>query len=285
MSINNDSNENPLNHAEQALNNEIELAEQAQAEANEIENDDQIVDEGTQEPLSYEEALEQLSDLEKQLFGAASPAILTVHKENLRVEQNLYQSRKTVRLSMVIAAASLIGNIVLLSAFFQYPKYKTVQTIDNSVICELNPDTNPEFSHVALEDFAKNSVLAAYSFDYVNYADMLHTATSKYFTEEGKELFNRALNNSGFVNHILANKLSIKAVVLSAPKLENQGRDKYNNLYWIVRVPVKIDFYAGSAMPKASERYIAQIRLVQTKRNAFNPRGVGVKTLTLHPVD
>lgn len=285
MSTNNDSNENPLNHAEQALKNEIELAEQAQVDADEIDNENHIVDEETQEPLSYEEALDQLAALEKQLFGAASPALLTVHKENLRVEQNLYQSRKTVRLSMVIAAASIIGNIVLLSAFFQYPKYKTVQTIDNSVICELSPDTNPEFSHVALEDFAKNSVLAAYSFDYVNYVEMLHTATSKYFTEDGKELFNRALNNSGFVNHILANKLSIKAVVLSAPKLENQGRDKYNNLFWIVRVPVKIDFYAGSAMPKASERYVAQIRLVQTKRNAFNPRGVGVKTLTLHPVD
>lgn len=282
MSINNDSTENPLNHAEQALNNEIELAEQAQAQE---ELDNEIVDEETQEQMSYEEALDQLANAEKTLFGNLSPALLTVHKENLRIEQNLYQSRKTVRLSMVIAAASIIGNILLLSAFFQYPKYKTVQTIDNSVICELIPENNPEFAHVALEDFAKNAVLAAYSFDYVNYSDMLHTATSKYFTEEGKELFNRALNNSGFVNHILANKLSIKAVVLSAPKLENQGRDKYNNLYWIVRVPVKIDFYAGSAMPKASERYIAQIRLVQTKRNAFNPRGVGVKTLTLHPVD
>lgn len=283
MSTNNDSNENPLNHAEQALSNEIELAEQAQAE--QLENENEFVDEEAQEPLTHEEALEEVIALEKQLFGAASPAILTVHKENLRLEQNLYQSRKTVRLSMVIAAASVIGNILLLSAFFQYPKYKTVQTIDNSVICELAPDTNPEFSHVALEDFAKNAVLASYSFDYVNYTEMLHTATSKYFTEDGKELFNRALNNSGFVNHILANKLSIKAVVLSAPKLENQGRDKYNNLYWIVRVPVKIDFYAGTAMPKASERYIAQIRLVQSKRNAFNPRGVGVKTLTLHPVD
>lgn len=281
MSINNDSNENPLNHAEHALDNEIELAKQAQEE----DIDNKLIDGETQDPLSYEEALEQVANAEKQLFGNLSPALLTVHKENLRLEHNLYQSRKTVRLSMIIAAASVIGNILLLSAFFQYPKYKTVQTIDNSVICELTPENNPEFSHVALEDFAKNAVLASYSFDYVNYTDMLHIATSKYFTEEGKELFNRALNSSGFVNHILANKLSIKAVVLSAPKLENQGRDKYNNWYWIIRVPVKIDFYAGSAMPKASERYIAQIRLVQSKRNAFNPRGVGVKTLTLHPVD
>lgn len=281
MSINNDGNENPLNHAEQAINNEIELAQQDQ----EQHNEESLADEENPEPMTLEEAFEKIAEVEKQLFGTASPAILTVHKENLRLEQNLYQSRKVVRLSIIVAAASLIGNALLLSAFFQYPKYKTVQTIDNSVICELSPETNPEFSHVALEDFAKNAVLASYSFDYVNYADMLHAATSKYFTEDGKELFNRALNSSGFVNHILANKLSIKAVVLSAPKLENQGRDKYNNLYWIVRVPVKIDFYAGSAMPKASERYIAQIRLVQTKRNAFNPRGVGVKTLTLHPVD
>ena len=50
-------------------------------------------------------------------------------------------------------------------------------------------------------------------------------------------------------------------------------------------MPVKIDFYAGTSMPKASERYVAQIRVVQTKRDAHNPRGIGVKTLTLHPVD
>lgn len=238
-----------------------------------------------EQDLSFDEALEQLAQAEKELFGHLSPAILTVHKENLRLDQNLYHARKKILLIAFLAGGSIIANIVLLLGFFQYPKYKTIQTIDNSRICEFTPEKNPLLSHASIEDFAKNAVLAAYSYDYVNYSDMLHAATVKYFTQDGKELFNRALNNSGFVNHILANKLSIKAVVLSAPKLEYQGVDKFNNIYWIVRTPVKIDFYAGSAMPKASERYVAQIRVVQTKRDAYNPRGIGVKTLTLHPVD
>lgn len=275
MSIDNDNNVNPQKHTEQALKNEIELAEQ---------NADQI-DSSENSELSVDEALEQLIEAEKTLFGQLSPALLTVHKENLHLEQNLYQSRKTVRLSAVIAGCSIVANIVLVAGFFQYPKYKTIQTIDNSVICELSPQDNPILSHASIEDFAKSAALAAYSYDYVNYREMLHSATTKYFTEDGKEAFNRVLNNSGFVNHILANKLSIKPVVLSAPRLENQGVDKFNNLYWIVRVPIKIDFYVGSSMPKASERYVAQIRVVQTKRDAHNPRGIGVKTLTLHPVD
>jgi hypothetical protein len=279
MSIDNDNNANPQDHVEKALQNEIELAKQEQDGADNAEYTDEANE------MSIDEAREQLAQAEIELFGNLSPALLTVHKENQRLEQNLYQSRKTVRLSGIIAGCSIIANIILISGFFQYPKYKTVQTIDNSVICELSPENNPLLSHASIEDFAKNAVLAAYSYDYVNYSDMLHAATVKYFTQDGKELFNRALNDSGFVNHILANKLSIKAVVLSAPKLENQGVDKFNNIYWLVRAPVKIDFYAGSSMPKASERYVAQVRVVQTKRDAHNPRGIGVKTLTLHPVD
>lgn len=270
--------DNVTNHAQEALENERIKADSQNAEPSHSEIEDE-------QPLTVEEQIEQLAELEKSLLGSNGSALFAVHKENLRLEQNLYQQRRVVIICAITAGISILCNVLLLSAFFQYPKYKTVQTRDNSVICELQPENNPEFSHLAIEDFANKAVIASYSFDYVNYADMIHAATGKYFTEEGKELFNRALRDSGFVNHILANKLSIKATPLSAAKLENQGRDKFNNLYWIVRVPVKIDFYAGSALPKASERYVAQIRVVQKKRDAFNPRGVGVKTLTLHPID
>lgn len=168
--------------------------------------------------------------------------------------------------------------------FASYPKYRTVQTVDNSVICEIDPKDNPALTDAAIQDFARSAVLAAYSFDYASYRDQLEYATTRYFTSEGRAAFNRALRSSGSLNHIISNNLIMKTFVTSAAQIEDKGIDgNTGQAYWVVRMPVTTEFYTGGSKPADTQKFVAQVRVVSTTRDALNTKGIGVHSLTLRP--
>lgn len=220
---------------------------------------------------------------ELNTLGVIGSGLVSISRENHDLREKLAKERRTVVWSIVaiVLCLGLIG--LLLTLFAVYPKYKVFQTVDNSVICEIKPEKNPQLTDVAIQDFAKIAVLSAYSFDYINYRDAISTATTRYFTSEGRAAFNKALRSSGSLDHIISNNLIMKSMTKSAPQIEEKGVDSQGRRFWIVRMPIAIEFYTGQSKPADTQNFVAQVRLVTTERDAFNEKGLGVLSLTLRP--
>lgn len=231
--------------------------------------------------LTYD-SLRMLVD-EVKLLGGIGSGFINVARENYDLREKIRKERRFSIIS-VVAICICLGLIALLLYLFAvYPKYKVVQTIDNSVICELKPENNPMLTDVAIQDFAKSAVLSAYSFNYINYRDEINNATTRYFTTEGRTAFNRALRTSGSLDHIISNNLIMKSIAISAPQIEEKGVDNKGRSYWIVRMPITTEFFTGQVKAADSQSFVAQVRVVTTDRDAFNPKGLGVYSLTLRP--
>lgn len=215
--------------------------------------------------------------------GELGSKVVLLTRENSDLRASIAQSRK---LNILLAIGIFFATVVLMALLFLfagYPKYKTIQTIDNSVICELDPKSNPALTDGKIMDFARTAVLSAYTFDYINYRTQLDVATTRYFTSEGRAALNRALRNSGSLAHIINNNLIMKTVVTSAAQIEEKNIDNTGKLYWVVRMPVTTEFYTGDSKPADVQRFIAQVKIVSTTRDALNTSGLGVNSLTLRP--
>ena len=221
---------------------------------------------------------------EKNYVGQLGNSLVNVARENEDLRTKVQSTRKLVIYLAIGLIASCILLAVVIFAWTSYPKYTVVQTVDNSALCEISPQANPLLTDVAIEDFAKNAVLHAYSFDYVNYRDQINQSTTRFFTTDGRAAFNRALRNSGSLDHIVNNNLIMKAQATQSAQIEEKGLDQFGKPFWIVRMPIRTEFYTGATNPVDKENFIAQVRIVTDQRDAFNPRGLGVHSLTLRPV-
>ena len=241
----------------------------------------QLIQDVNPENLSVD-SLRLLLD-EYRLFKNIGSGFNNVARENYDLREKLRQSRRVLILSLfgIIITSGII--LVLLYLFTVYPKYRTVQTIDNSVICELKPTDNPMLTDVAIQDFAKSAVLSAYSYDYINWRTQVENATTRYFTSDGRAAFNKAIRNSGSLNYIVSNNLIMKSMAISSPQIEEKGIDNNGVPYWIVRMPISTEFYTGSAKAADTQNFVAQVKVIATQRDAFNPKGLGVYSMILKP--
>lgn len=245
------------------------------------ENIEKLIESIDPDQLTYESL--ELTIQEMIVHGGLGGSLMLITRENNDLRERLDKERK-INILLIIGimlGVPVIG--LMLFLFAGYPKYKTVQTVDNSVICEIDPQNNPALTDASIQDFARTAVIAAYSFDYINYRDQLETATTRYFTSEGRTALNRALRNSGSLAHIITNNLIMRTVVTSAAQIEEKAIDNKGQVYWIVRMPITTEFYTGGSKPADVQRFVAQVRIVATTRDAMNTKGIGVHSLTLRP--
>lgn len=270
----------------EAEDNSLQLSDIDQAIMNELTEDERdlvetVLDRLDPDNLSAESI--RMVIAEQKFIGNLGNSLVNVAREN----EDLRSKVKSTRQLIIYLAIGLIASGLLLAvmifAWLNYPKYTVVQTVDNSALCEISPQTNPLLTDVAIEDFAKNAVLHAYTFDYVNYRDQINQSTTRFFTTEGRAAFNRALRNSGSLDHIVNNNLIMKAHSTQGAQIEEKGLDQFGKPFWIVRMPIRTEFFTGATNPVDKENFIAQVRVVTAQRDAFNPRGLGVHSLTLRP--
>lgn len=225
----------------------------------------------------------QLLIKELKAHGSLFSSLVVASREAYDLREKLRKERLFTIIGAIGITACVLIIGFLLYLFTVFPKYKVVQTIDNSVICEIKPANNPMLTEVAIQDFARQAVLSAYSFSYINYRDEIGNATTRYFTSEGRAAFNRALRVSGSLNHIITNNLIMKTSATSVAQIEEKGLDNKGRQYWVVRMPIMTEFFTGSDKPADTQHFIAQVRITTTDRDAFNPKGLGVYSLTLRP--
>lgn len=242
----------------------------------------QIMSEMDDSKLSFESIGLVLAEV--KLLGAPGTNLLNIARSCEDLRASLGQQKLFTKYAIIIITILAGVLALLLSLFAIYPKYSVVQTTDNSVICEISPKDNPLLTDVAIQDFGKMAVLSAYTFDYINYRDQINDATTRYFTADGRAAFNKAMRTSGSLSHIISNTLIMKTMAANVPQIEEKGIDNKGRNYWLVKMPVITEFYAGQAKPVDVQRFIARARIVSEPRDAFNTKGLGVDSLTLRPV-
>jgi len=220
---------------------------------------------------------------EFKLSGFLGSYFLNVARKNFDLREKLRKERRFAMLTVLGISICLCIIFFMVYLFSAYPKYRTIQTVDNSVICELKPEDNPMLTDVAIQDFAKSAVLSAYSFDYVNWRTQIENATTRYFTSDGRAAFNKAIRSSGSLNYIISNTLIMKSMAISSPQIEEKGVDSKGAPYWIVRMPISTEFFTGNTKAADVQKFVAQVKVVSTKRDAFNPKGLGVYSMILKP--
>lgn len=106
----------------------------------------------------------------------------------------------------------------------------------------------PVITQRYLLEWSKTVARSVYSLSFNNISSQL-AESSQYFTQEGWQSFQAALNESGLVNAIQAKKLILSAVVDGTPVIINQYVQS-GRYTWVVQLPLLVTFGSASDIQK-----------------------------------
>ncbi len=237
-----------------------------------------------QQPIESPSAVfnkEELDQIVNDMSPGEGSAVL---REVARLQlENTALKRRNLRVWTAVGVLSATFFVTTSAGIAWYPKYRYIPTTDNNAICAVSTESDPRVSPATLTEYAKDAVVNAYSYDYVNYREALNTAAARWFTDDGRKAFMRSLNESGNLERVLKGRLVLRAMATKVPQLEEEGRRGFQR-YWIVQVPIAIEFYAGGdQQPRTRQDFLAIVTIVQTPASATNLKGIAVDSMLLAP--
>lgn len=225
---------------------------------------------------------DSFTETEAERF-AMRQGLETTIRANARLHEELkYAKRSRQRIGLVAIALSILL-ATLLYGFTQYPKNRYIATKDNTAICGVEAHQNPNLTDPQIADFAKDAVLQTYTLDYVNYADQVEAAMSRYYTASGRIAQVKAFETAGTLKDIGSKAITLRAGAVNAPRIEEKGIDNSGKYFWVVRFPLVIDSYSGSTTPVKTSKFVASVTVKGDTATAQNPAGLGVEIVNLIP--
>jgi intracellular multiplication protein IcmL len=227
-------------------------------------------------------------DEDAKLEALVSELTLGEHASVIREVARLHQDtrhlkRQNLRIWSIagVLATSLFVSIG--AALWWFPKYVYIATTDNRAICRVNTQGDNSPSAATLEDFAKEAAIHAFRYDYINYRDVVNDVTNKWFTERGRKAFMKSLDDSGNLERVVKGRLIMKSFATNAAQLESEGIEGTQR-FWIVHVPLAIEFYVGGApQPANTQDFLAEVKVMQEPPSAINQKGIAVDNVVLKP--
>lgn len=237
-------------------------------------------------PVSSQPSSEKLEEARLEaLANDTSPgegAAVLREVSRLQQENKVLKSRN-LRVWSAVGILSAIFFVTIGAGVAWYPKYRYIPTTDNTSICEVSTESDPRVSPATLTEYAKDAVVNAYSYDYINYREDLNLVAAKWFTDNGRKAFFSSLDESGNLERVIKGRLILRSMSTKVPQLEEEGR-KGSQRYWLVQVPIAIEFYSGGdQQPKSRQDFLAAVTIVQTPASATNLKGIAVDSISLSP--
>lgn len=221
--------------------------------------------------------------LENDITPAAVGAII---RENIRLSEDIGDlKRKNIKVWSVAGVQAGLLFFIIFAGVSWFPKYRFVATTDNSGLCEISSEMSVRVTPAVLTDYAKEAVLNAYSYDYVNYQKTLNEVTTRWFTDAGRKALFSTLESSGNLERIIKGRLILKSMATNVPQLEEEGLKNGITPYWVVKAPVAIEFYSGGeAQPRSRQDFLAIVTVIQIPASAANLKGIAVDSIALQPL-
>lgn len=234
-----------------------------------------------EEYVNYDDAEYEESEIDK---FAKDAAIVSVLQRNIDVRNDYGSLKRQLLISMLVNICLTLLVLAMVLAFSYYPKTKYIPTKDNSAICEVYPEDNPNLTDTAISEFAKDGILNLYTFDYINYEAQMNNVLDRFFTPQGRAATVQAVKEAGLVEYARNNALTFRASAINAVRIEQTSTDKAGRTYWIVRFPMVLDIYSGGLSPIDSQRHLVTVRVSADTASVSNPRGLGISSVTLEPL-
>lgn len=239
---------------------------------------------GTQgKPLSEDQiAVQKLLDLTADASPGESAAVL---REVIRLELDNRDLKKRMfrAWGCAIGLFGVLGFTVIASAYW-FPKYRYIPTTNNHAICEVGTEDSPRVSAATVAEYAKEAVVNSYSYDYVNFRSSLNAAGAKWYTDDGRKAFLKTLDTSGNLERVIKGRMILRSMSTQTAQLEESGTYEGGQRYWLVHVPVAIEFYVGGDIqPKTRQEFLAVTTIVEIPASATNTKGIAVDSVQLAP--
>lgn len=209
--------------------------------------------------------------------GDVSDVILR-EDERLDAEIKVLKSRN-LRIWILVILVFMSIAFLAFASLKIFPKYRFIPATES--ICSIANPVPP--SNAILAEYAKEAVVAAYSYDYVNYRDRINYVAAKYFTNDGRISFMKSIDESKNLELVVQNRLILKAQSTITPQVETTW-EQNGHKFWSVRVPMQIAFYSnGDVDAKKKQNFFAIVNVTQTPISSENFKGLGIDALVLSP--
>lgn len=129
----------------------------------------------------------------------------------------------------------------------------------------------PFQSFLNVSNWADNSIMALYSFDFLNYQKKVEQAQF-YFTKNGYETYLNALKSTKTLEEIKDKKLQINTIPTHDPILINWGYFGATK-FWRYKIPVLVGYYGGKN--PEHQNFIIELLIVRTTTEN-NPKGLEI---------
>ncbi|MBV8801697.1 MAG: DotI/IcmL/TraM family protein [Gammaproteobacteria bacterium] len=181
---------------------------------------------------------------------------------------NNYQTFFVVTLIIVCLGLIVVG--VLFYQFFHRPDpiYSAVTPKNQQLM--LTPESEPNLLPSTLITWANKAVVAAYTFNFVNYDSELSKARP-YFTEAGWNVYGALI--APVIQTVKQNQLFVSGVVVGPPVISNQGELPGKGYVWRIQLPFLVTYQSADNISQQSFTVILTIVKVPTW---INPTGIGI---------
>ncbi|UXI68337.1 DotI/IcmL family type IV secretion protein [Tahibacter amnicola] len=210
--------------------------------------------------------------------GEGAAVLREVHRLH---EDNRTLKRTNLRVWAAVGTLAALNAVTIAGGIWLFPKYRYIATTDATAVCEITPDSEPRVTPATIADFAKDTVLESNTYDYVNYRESINRVASSRYTENGRAQYLASLDQSGNLERVIKGRYILRAMATKVPQIEQEGR-RGAQRFWIVAVPIAIEFYSGSERDtKVRKDFLAQVTVVQVAPSALNVKGIATESTVL----
>ncbi|MBA2654551.1 MAG: type IVB secretion system apparatus protein IcmL/DotI [Gammaproteobacteria bacterium] len=193
--------------------------------------------------------------------------------EVVQMRKNFYRDsyRRVVTALLFMILVSLILSAIIYYLATHRPEPKYFATSADGRITPIYPLTAPMVSDSALLQWANQAAVAAYTYNFATYRKELQDA-SEFFTPEGWNDFETALQSSRNLETVINKKLVVTAVATGAPVILDRG--VLNNHYsWKVQMPLLVTYESASTTIQQP----ILVTMLITRVSALNvPKGIAI---------
>ena len=182
--------------------------------------------------------------------------------------------RDGYRKSLLIVVILIVSNLFAIFAIARLNDRPTpvafFATSSDGRIIPVLELSEPGKSNAEIIDWATRSAIKAYTYDFVNYRDALQQASQK-FTGTGWTNFQKAMQSSGMLKTVVAERLVMTAQPTSAAVIADSGvrNGKYT---WRVEIPMMLKLEG----PKGLKQPVRVSMLIQRVSLVNNPDGIAI---------
>lgn len=228
--------------------------------------------------------LDEIKQLELAADMSPGEGAAVVREVNrLQLENRDLKKRNLKAWGSVFALTGVLG-ITIVAAVYIFPKYRWIPTTNNQAICEVGTESGPRVTAATVVEYAKDAIINSYSYDYVNYRASLNAAGNKWYTDNGRKAFLGTLDESGNLERVIKGRMILRSQSTQTGQLEESGTYAGGQRWWLIQVPVAIEFFVGGDLqPKSRQDFLAAVTIVEIPASATNIKGIAVDGVQLAP--